>query len=159
MGPGRYSAIRAEISLKLSGRSCLSRLCIPSESSWKTPRVCPEDRSSYVALSSMGIWAISTWPLPFASILLRASLITVRLASPRKSIFTSPRVSHVWYSKVVVIVPSVRLSSGEVFVIGCDAIMVAHACTPVWRISPSIPFAFSVIFCTSGFPLYKSRNS
>ena len=57
--------------------------------------------------------------------------MTVRLAKPKKSILTKPSVSHVWYSKVVVIVPSVRFMSGDVSVMGLEPMIVAHACTPV----------------------------
>ena len=81
--------------------------------------------------SSSGIFVWSMRSLPFASMLFRVSRITVKLESPRKSILTRPSVSHVWYSSVVVTVPSVRSSSGDVLVIGSLPMMVAQACTPV----------------------------
>ena len=58
--------------------------------------------------------------LAVGSMFLSVSPITVKLDRPRKSIFTRPNVSHVWYSNVVVTVPSVRSSSGDVSVIGSE---------------------------------------
>ena len=91
--------------------------------------------------------------------LVSVSRMTVKLDRPRKSILTRPSVSHVWYSNVVVTVPSVRSSNGEVSVIGAEPMIVAHAWTPVWRISPSMPFASSVMRLTSGSESYSSRYS
>ncbi len=132
---------------------------MPSESSWNTPRVSPRDRRSYVARSSSGIFVWSMRCLPFASMLFNVSRITVKLDRPRKSILTSPSVSQVWYSSVVVTVPSVRSSNGDVLLIGSLPMMVAQACTPVWRIRPSMPIASSVTRFASGSELYSSRNS
>src|SRR5699024_1058599 len=89
-----------------------------------------------------------------------ASESTVRLRSPRKSIFSRPRVSRVGYSNWVMIWPSEgRRIIGTMSTRGWLDMITAQACTPQPRVRPSTPLAISTTFCTSGSSSWMRRNS
>ncbi len=112
MGPGRYKEIPAMTSSKFCGRSSFIKLFMPALSNWNMPSVLPVPMESSTALSSKSIWSISRrFPVSF-SIISTASLITVRVRSPRKSIFKSPSSSSVVMVNCVVMEPSAPLESG-----------------------------------------------
>ena len=63
MGPGRYSAITAEISWKESGDKLFSNALIGPPSSWNTPKVSPRLSSWYV-LGSSKVKSSNTTSIP-----------------------------------------------------------------------------------------------
>ena len=83
------------ISSKQSGLSSFMNDVIPGDSNWNTPAVFPSPIMLYTFLSSKSILSKSISIPRFSLIILTASLITVKVLKPRKSIFRSPSSSNV----------------------------------------------------------------
>jgi len=146
MGPGRYSAITAEISSKESGFMERSSARIGALSSWKTPRVSPLANNSNVFLSASGRSSSTTFLPWFFSILARQSSRTERFRKPKKSILSKPVASHATMSNWVMTAPSAsRRWIGMISRSGSRPRITPAACTPHWRFKPSRPRAVSTI--------------
>ena len=84
----------AVMSSMLCGRRPVHTPVMPALSSWNTPEVFPSESMRKVSASSSGtlsMWKSGVWRRTMSS----ASLRTVRLRSPRKSIFSRPSSSSV----------------------------------------------------------------
>ena len=88
-----------------------------------------------------------------------ASLMTVNVLSPRKSIFKSPSSSMVVMINCVVIVPSDALDSGTYSSIAFCEITTPAACIEVCRGSPSKRFDISISVRTFSSDSYMPRSS
>ena len=160
IGPGRYSAMTAETSSKLSGRICRSSERIGPPSSWNTPSVSPRPSSSYVGGSSSGTSSMRMGGLPFITMFSSASSRIVRLRRPRKSILISPSDSEAGWSNCVMMAPSCgRFMIGMMSSSGSLDMMTPAACTPHWRLRFSRPRAVSSTRWASGSAATTCRNS
>ncbi|MBA7549082.1 hypothetical protein ES705_41555 [subsurface metagenome] len=111
-GPGLYNASKAVISSMFSGFNLLTKSLIPSLSNWKTPAQFPLDNILYTFLSSKGILFISTSSPRVCFIIFKALLITVKVRSPKKSIFNNPSSSNSAIAYWVHISPSAVFCRG-----------------------------------------------
>ena len=140
-----------------SGFSCTSTWRIPEDSNWKTPFACPLDIISKVCGSDREIFSMekSGW---WRRIIFSASAMTVRLRSPKKSIFKSPSSSRVVMVYWVTIASSF-LASGTYFSTESRAITTPAAWVEAWRGIPSIFKAWSISSLTCGSLSYMMRRS
>ncbi len=144
MGPGRYREIPAITSSRFSGFNSFIKLFMPPLSNWNTPSVRPVPMDARTFLSSKSILSISIWtPLSF-SIRATASRSTVKVRSPRKSIFKSPSSSMVVMVNWVVTEPSAPLDNGTSSSAGLEQITTPAACMEVCRGRPSRRLLISI---------------
>ena len=85
--------------------------------------------------------------------------MTVKVRSPRKSIFKSPSSSIVVMTNCVVIVPSELRDNGTYSSIAFWEITTPAACMEVWRGRPSSLFAMSMSLFTVSSDSYIERSS
>ena len=135
-------------------------------SSWKTPMVSPSCSILKVASSSSGMESMSTTTPRVRSTHSTVSVITSRLRSPKKSIFSRPRSSTPCISYWVTMGASdgSRPCSGlrcmgMYSVNGSGVMTTAAAWMPSWRRMPSMPRATSTTLATSASVSYIWRNS
>ncbi|OQC48633.1 MAG: hypothetical protein BWX58_01100 [Deltaproteobacteria bacterium ADurb.Bin026] len=141
-GPGLYSAIRGMMSSNLDGFSFVSNSLIPLLSSWNTPDVSPEERSSYVFASSSGMLLIST-SIPSDFNNLCTLSISVSVSRPRKSIFIKPIFSMVFMGYWVTVSPFWPLYKGRCSVRCLFEITMPAAWVDACRERPSSTMALS----------------
>ena len=142
----------AEMSLKSVGLSSLMQRRIPELSSWKMPLVSPEASSSKVLASLRGIRCRSREIPRFCWMVLVALSKMVRLESPRKSIFNSPRraIFSMWYWVMTACpFPLPTVCSGTYLVNGSCDMTTPAAWVLAWRILPSSFLDESIKFCTA----------
>ena len=138
IGPGRYKATSAPMSAKTLGFSLFTSFFMPPDSSWNTASVSPLDRSSNVSLSSRGILLILIFFPVLSSTKSRASLMMVKVSSPKKSIFKSPIFSIPAIGYCVSVDFSFERVTGIISLIGLGAIITPAAWVPVWFFKPSM---------------------
>jgi len=159
-GPGRYNATIAMMSSKLVGPNLRRIFCMPLLSSWNTPIVSAFCKSLYVFASSRGIAAISiAMFLCFLISFIQVSMM-VRLANPKKSIFTSPAFSRLTFSYCDEMLPSLGSRyNGTCSINGSREMTTPAACFPAERVSPSTFFAIVMSCLPVSFVLYNCFNS
>ena len=136
------------ISSMFSGFNSLIKDFIPALSSWKTPSVFPWPIISYTLASSKSIFWISNSSPSFFRIIRTASWITVRVRSPRKSIFSRPSSSMVVMVNCVVTTLSAPRDRGTNSSKGSEPITTPAAWMEVCRGKPSSLMDISIRFLT-----------
>ena len=151
MGPGRYREIPAMMSSRLSGFSSFMKLFIPPLSSWNTPSSFPVPMDSMTFLSLKSMWSRSSFTPWSFWIMATASWSTVRVLSPRKSIFKSPSSSSVVIVNWVVMVPSEPRDRGTYSSMFVRLMTTPAACMDVCLGSPSsrLDMSMSLWTCSS----------
>ena len=147
IGPGRLSALARLRSSSDCG--CMSsRIFLPpTASSWKTPSVSARPSSAYVGASSSGIASTSILSPVVCRMFSRASSMTLRLVSPRKSIFSRPICWTPSMSNWVTTASRslVDRCSGTKFISGSGAMTTPAAWVLAFRQMPSSRRALSMI--------------
>ena len=131
-------AIRSSI---FSGLKDCSTPLIPPDSNWNTPSVLPADIIFIVSLSFSGI-LLTENPGSWLATILQVSSMTVRLRSPKKSIFKSPSSSNAVMVYCVTAAPSFTLS-GTYSSTGRSVITTPAACVDACLGIPSTLIAMS----------------
>ena len=152
IGPGRYREIAAMISSKHAGFMPVRNPVIPAPSSWNTPSVSPWEIISYTEGSSSGI-SSAFMSMPASRIMSSVSRITVRVLSPRKSIFSRPSLSMVPIGYWVVMTSSLRCS-GTYSTTGFPVISTPAAWVEACLGMPSSVRAVSISCFTRGCSSY-----
>ena len=125
-------------SSKTVGFKSFMCFCIPGDSYWKIPTVSPRWNNSYVSLSSNGKFSGSSSIPCLALTIFTVSLISVKVFSPKKSIFSKPALSTTELSNCVTYKSeSLAVATGTKLVISSGVIITPHAWIPVFLTEPS----------------------
>ena len=154
IGPGRYKAFIAIKSAKTVGLSALRCFCMPADSYWKIPTVSPAGttRRSWCRREEThrGRGRARDGSLTF----LTASLMTVRVFSPKKSILSRPASSATALSNCVqAMALSLAVATGTKLVMSSGVMITPQAWMPVLRTLPSRMRAFEGFALERGFVL------